>query len=82
MPTPTKAPLPHSDSPEYQAARARDLERLQQMKARMGALPPDQSKRVAKRALAMSYQRRAGVTPSYLIGLLPAPSSVAGTTVG
>jgi len=49
-----------------------DKKRLEAMKARMAALPPDQRKRVANRALAMSYQRRAGIKPTYLLTRLEA----------
>jgi len=74
MPTATRALRPDPDSPEYQEMLARDRERLEAMKARMAALAPDQRLRVAKRALAMSYQRRSGIKPTYLLTRLETTS--------
>jgi hypothetical protein len=46
------------------ASRLRDLKRLQEIKDRLAALPPERRKRVAKMALLLHLQRKAGIATS------------------
>ena len=70
-------PLAEVDTlPVHAAALLRDRKRLDEAKAHLASVPPARRSAVAKRALALHLQRRAGKGPStYLAHIFQTPKA-------
>jgi hypothetical protein len=70
-------PLVEVDTlPVHAAALRRDRKRLDEAKAHLASVPPARRSAVAKRALALHLQRRAGKGPStYLAHIFGTPKA-------